>query len=72
MQAYRHHRELRADLLAAAGDIATAKAFQEDFAQCMAKKNQEDLSTHPSSATRYEEMTDLIASMEQNTSTRMA
>lgn len=66
VQAYRHHRELRADLLAAAGDIATAKALQEDFAQCMTKKNQEDLRTHPSSTTRYNEMTDLIAHMQNN------
>lgn len=66
VQAYRHHRELRADLLAAAGDIATAKALQEDFAQCMTKKNQEDLRSHPSSQTRYQEMTDLIAHMQTN------
>jgi hypothetical protein len=72
VQAYRHHRELRADLLAAAGDIATAKALQEDFAQCVALRNQEDLRTHPSSKTRYNEMTDLIASMEQNSPIKMA
>lgn len=66
VRAYRHHRELRADLLAAAGDIATAKALQEDFAQCMAQKNLEDLSTHPSSAQRYNEMTDLIAQIQKN------
>lgn len=66
VQAYRHHRELRADLLAAAGDIATAKALQEDFAQCVAKKAQEDLRTHPSSTQRYNEMTELIAHMETN------
>lgn len=72
VQAYRHHRELRADLLAAAGDIVTAKALQEDFAQCVAQRNQEDLRTHPSSTQRYSEMTDLIASMEQNSSTKMA
>lgn len=72
VQAYRHHRELRADLLAAAGDIATAKALQEDFAQCVAQKNQEDLRSHPSSTTRYNEMTDLIASMTQNSPTKVA
>lgn len=66
VQAYRHHRELRADLLAADGDLATAKALQEDFAQCMAQKNQEDLRSHPSSSTRYQEMTELIAQMQNN------
>lgn len=66
VQAYRHHRELRADLLAAAGDIATAKALQEDFAQCVAQKNLEDLRSHPSSQTRYKEMTNLIASIQND------
>lgn len=72
VRAYRHHRELRADLLAAAGDIATAKALQEDFAQCVAKKNLENLRTHPSSQTRYNEMSQLIAQMETNNQTKMA
>lgn len=72
VQAYRHHRELRADLLAAAGDIATAKALQEDFAQCMSKKNLEDLRTHPSSEQRHHEMTNLIASMQNNNQIKVA
>ncbi len=72
VHAYRHHRELRADLLAAAGHMQTAQALQEDFAQSMAKNYQEDLRTHPASKTRYQEMTQLIAHMQQENAVKTA
>lgn len=70
-QAYRHHRELRADLLAGAGDINVARALQEDFAKSVTKNYHEDETTHPSSQKRYDEMTQLIAHMKQNSSIKV-
>lgn len=59
-----HSCELRADLLAAASDINTAKAFQEDFKNCIAKGYEEDLKNHPSINTRYDEMSKLVSYLE--------
>ncbi len=72
VQAYRHHRELRADLLAGATDLDTAKALQADFAECIAKHYHEDLSTHPSSETRHEKMSALINQMQNDNQLKLA
>lgn len=67
-----HSCELRADLLAAAGDITTAQAFQQDFKDCMAKGYEEDIKNHPPIATRYDEMSKLVSYLEAEQNTQLA
>lgn len=64
MQNFRHMRELRADLLAGSKDISLAKAFHQDFCNCVARNYQEDLHSHPSSQTRLDQMAQLLHKME--------
>lgn len=72
MQNFRHMRELRADLLAGAQDISLAKAFHQDFCNCVARNYQEDLHSHPSSQTRLDQMAQLLNKMEVEQSIKLA
>lgn len=72
MQNFRHMRELRADLLAGSKDISLAKAFHQDFCNCVARNYQEDLHSHPSSQTRLDQMAQLLNKMEVEQTVKLA
>lgn len=72
MQNFRHMRELRADLLAGARDTSIAQALHEDFCNCVARNYQEDLSSHPSSQMRLDQMTQLLNTMQIEPNIKLA
>ncbi len=72
MQNFRHMRELRADLLAGARGTSIAQALHEDFCNCVARNYQEDLSSHPSSQTRLDQMTQLLNIMQIEPNIKLA
>gem|GEM_PF-3276971 len=72
VHAYRQHRELRADLLAGATDMAIAQGLQKDFEAYIPNQYKEDLTTHPSSSTRLEKMNELISYLDTEKQLKLA
>lgn len=65
--AYKRHIEYRADLKAAAQDLAIAQAFKQDFENYMQQqpeKAEKQFSSHPSKKDRYQAMSNLISYLE--------
>lgn len=64
IQKYRHMRELRADLMASLNNIEVAKALHDDFCNCVAAGDIQDLHEHPSNQVRMNQMAQLMKELQ--------
>lgn len=65
VKSYRHSREYRADLLAAARDVSIAKALQDDL-KTLADTKYPTTNEHPAALARYNQVSLLVKNMHEN------